>query len=58
MTTWTPEDLALLTGSESLVLTAGDDGHPGVEIGVTPPPRERGGFSLCRLGFATDQPGP
>ncbi|MEW1722556.1 hypothetical protein [Streptomyces sp. NPDC093109] len=25
---------------------------------VTPPPRERGGFSLCRLGFATDQPGP
>ncbi|WP_326793675.1 helix-turn-helix transcriptional regulator (plasmid) [Streptomyces sp. NBC_00841] len=25
---------------------------------VTPPPRERGGFSLCRCGFATDQPGP
>lgn len=25
---------------------------------VTPPPRERGGFSLCRWGFATDQPGP
>ncbi len=24
---------------------------------VTPPPPE-GGFSLCRLGFATDQPGP
>ncbi|MFE7392750.1 DUF2255 family protein [Streptomyces sp. NPDC057582] len=34
MTTWTPEELALLTGSESLVLTAGDDGHPGVEIGM------------------------
>ncbi|MFB7225811.1 hypothetical protein [Streptomyces sp. NPDC056227] len=30
---------------------------PGPTI-VTPPPRERGGFSLCRLGFATDQPGP
>ena len=26
--------------------------------GVTPPPRERGGFSLCRVGVATDQPGP
>ncbi|MFJ6054603.1 transposase [Streptomyces sp. NPDC092307] len=25
---------------------------------VTPPPRERGGFSLCRVGVATDQPGP
>ncbi|WP_051828624.1 SDR family NAD(P)-dependent oxidoreductase [Streptomyces bicolor] len=25
---------------------------------VTPPLRERGGFSLCRCGFATDQPGP
>ncbi|WP_327385722.1 MULTISPECIES: hypothetical protein [unclassified Streptomyces] len=25
---------------------------------VTPPPGKRGGFSLCRLGFATDQPGP
>ncbi|MGW2559408.1 hypothetical protein ACWCXB_09215 [Streptomyces sp. NPDC001514] len=25
---------------------------------VTPPPRERGGFSLCRLGVATGQPGP
>ncbi|MGW5275012.1 DUF2255 family protein [Streptomyces sp. NPDC004044] len=34
MTTWAPEDLALLTGSESLVLAAGDDGHPGVEIGM------------------------
>ncbi|WP_327241351.1 hypothetical protein [Streptomyces sp. NBC_01320] len=28
------------------------------DVRVTPPPRERGGFSLCRLGFATDQPGP
>ncbi|MER5360814.1 asparagine synthase-related protein [Streptomyces sp. NPDC002785] len=27
-------------------------------ISVTPPPPEGGGFSLCRLGFATDQPGP
>jgi hypothetical protein len=34
MTTWTPEDLALFTGSESLVLSAGDDGHLGVEIGM------------------------
>ncbi|WP_327249772.1 hypothetical protein [Streptomyces sp. NBC_01320] len=25
---------------------------------VTPPPPKGGGFSLCRLGFATDQPGP
>ncbi|WTP63905.1 hypothetical protein OHU07_43965 [Streptomyces phaeochromogenes] len=25
---------------------------------VTPPPRKRGGFSLCWLGFATYQPGP
>lgn len=25
---------------------------------VTPPPRERGGFSLSGLSFATDQPGP
>ncbi|MEV6196619.1 hypothetical protein AB0M19_29945 [Streptomyces sp. NPDC051920] len=25
---------------------------------VTPPPRERGGFSLGRVGVATDQPGP
>ncbi|MFJ9109342.1 hypothetical protein [Streptomyces sp. NPDC102283] len=25
---------------------------------VTPPPRERGGFSLCLVGVATDQPGP
>lgn len=34
MTTWTPEDLALLTGAESLVLTVGDDAHAGVEIGM------------------------
>ncbi|EST38768.1 hypothetical protein N566_05660 [Streptomycetaceae bacterium MP113-05] len=25
---------------------------------VTPPPRKRGGFSLCLVGVATDQPGP
>ncbi|MFF4732979.1 hypothetical protein ACFY3M_48715 [Streptomyces mirabilis] len=25
---------------------------------VTPPPAEAGGFSLCRVGVATDQPGP
>ncbi|SCF57800.1 hypothetical protein GA0115254_104319 [Streptomyces sp. Ncost-T10-10d] len=25
---------------------------------ATPPPRERGGFSLCLVGVATDQPGP
>ena len=31
---------------------------PGCRQGVTPPPRERGGFSLCRCGVATDQPGP
>ncbi|MEU1272674.1 hypothetical protein [Streptomyces sp. NPDC005799] len=30
----------------------------GRQINVTPPPRKRGGFSLCRFGFATDQPGP
>ena len=29
-----------------------------LRVHVTPPPRERGGFSLCRLGGATDQPGP
>jgi len=34
MTTWTPEEVALLTGSKSLVLTVGDDGYPGVEIGM------------------------
>lgn len=31
---------------------------PEFRADVTPPPRERGGFSLCRCGFATDQPGP
>ena len=25
---------------------------------VTPPPPKGGGFSLCRVGVATDQPGP
>ncbi len=30
----------------------------GVKLFVTPPPPEGGGFSLCRLGVATDQPGP
>ncbi|WP_372660145.1 DUF2255 family protein [Amycolatopsis kentuckyensis] len=34
MTTWTPEDLARLAESYSLVLTAGDGGGPGVEIGM------------------------
>nr|WTB35503.1 NAD-dependent epimerase/dehydratase family protein [Streptomyces sp. NBC_00830] len=28
------------------------------EVFVTPPPRKRGGFSLCLVGVATDQPGP
>ncbi|WP_439376762.1 DUF2255 family protein [Amycolatopsis lexingtonensis] len=32
MTGWRPEDLALLTGAESLVLTAGSEG--GVELGM------------------------
>ncbi|TYB50400.1 DUF2255 family protein [Nonomuraea sp. PA05] len=31
---WTSEDLALLAGAYSLVLTAGDGGGPGVEIGM------------------------
>ncbi|MGP4013483.1 DUF2255 family protein [Streptomyces sp. 4N124] len=34
MTTWTSEDLALLSETYSLVLTAGDGPHPGVEIGM------------------------
>ncbi|MFF4353648.1 DUF2255 family protein [Streptomyces sp. NPDC001530] len=34
MTTWTSEDLALLSETYSLVLTAGDGSHPGVEIGM------------------------
>jgi hypothetical protein len=29
-----------------------------VYLHVTPPTRKRGGFSLCRVGVATDQPGP
>lgn len=32
--------------------------HPEDDQVVTPPPRERGGFSLSRCGLATDQPGP
>jgi N-carbamoylputrescine amidase len=31
---------------------------PAKELSVTPPPAEAGGFSLCRVGVATDQPGP
>jgi hypothetical protein len=27
-------------------------------IAVTPPPDKSGGFSLSRVGVATDQPGP
>ncbi|MET7695222.1 DUF2255 family protein [Streptomyces sp. NPDC005483] len=34
MTTWTPEDRTLLSETYSLVLAAGDTGHPGVEIGM------------------------
>lgn len=34
MTTWRPEDLTRLAESHSLVLTAGDGGGPGVEIGM------------------------
>ncbi|MFG2368765.1 LLM class flavin-dependent oxidoreductase [Streptomyces mirabilis] len=32
--------------------------HPAVLANVTPPPVEAGGFSLCRVGVAADQPGP
>jgi hypothetical protein len=28
------------------------------QVTVTPPPAEAGGFSLRRVGVATDQPGP
>ncbi|MFD8086987.1 hypothetical protein ACFV4F_35450 [Kitasatospora sp. NPDC059722] len=35
-----------------------DGTQPLLFLVVTPPPREREGFSLCRLGFATGQPGP
>jgi hypothetical protein len=34
MSTWTPDDLTLLAETYSLVLTAGDDGQDGVEIGM------------------------
>jgi hypothetical protein len=34
-----------------------DLGAAGVNF-VTPPPAEAGGFSLRRVGVATDQPGP
>ncbi|WP_290061797.1 DUF2255 family protein [Amycolatopsis solani] len=34
MTAWTHEDLALFAEHPSLVLTAGDGGGPGVEIGM------------------------
>ncbi|MFF0079165.1 DUF2255 family protein [Streptomyces canus] len=34
MTTWTPEDQILLSETCSLVLTAGDTNHAGVEIGM------------------------
>ncbi|WP_428957142.1 DUF2255 family protein [Streptomyces sp. cg35] len=34
MAPWTPADLALLGRTDSLVLTAGDVGHPGVETGM------------------------
>lgn len=43
---------------ERLLRQAREQAELGVAGSVTPPPRERGGFSLCRLGFATDQPGP
>ena len=34
MTAWTPGELAVLTDSGSLNLSVGDDGQPGVEIGM------------------------
>ncbi|MGW0515506.1 DUF2255 family protein [Streptomyces olivaceoviridis] len=34
MTAWTAEDQALLAETYALTLTAGDDGHDGVEIGM------------------------
>lgn len=39
------------------LMTADGDTEPRV-IPVTPPPAGAGGFSLCRVGVATDQPGP
>ncbi|GAB2826401.1 hypothetical protein GCM10027073_64370 [Streptomyces chlorus] len=46
--------------SESVWRQADRHGVPRIAFvnKVTPPPRERGGFSLCRWGFATGQPGP
>lgn len=35
-----------------------DPGEATDDTQVTPPRRERRGFSLSRLGVATDQPGP
>ncbi|KUM85032.1 hypothetical protein AQI94_29250 [Streptomyces pseudovenezuelae] len=32
--TWTPEDQTLFSETYSLVLTAGDTDHPGVEVGM------------------------
>ncbi|PWI15790.1 DUF2255 domain-containing protein [Streptomyces sp. Act143] len=34
MTAWTPEEQSLFRETYSLVLTAGDTDHPGVEIGM------------------------
>ncbi len=34
MTVWTPEDQVLLSETYALTLTAGNDGHEGVEIGM------------------------
>ncbi|MER7930270.1 DUF2255 family protein [Streptomyces sp. NPDC096057] len=34
MTAWTPEDQILLADTYALVLTAGDEAHQGVEIGM------------------------
>jgi GNAT superfamily N-acetyltransferase len=34
VTAWTPGELAVLTDSGSLNLSAGDDGQPGAEIGM------------------------
>jgi hypothetical protein len=34
VTAWTPGELAVLTDSGSLSLSAGDDGQPGVETGM------------------------
>jgi hypothetical protein len=38
------------------VLTGGQAGD--APAFVTPPPDSSGGFSLSRVGLATDQPGP